>query len=190
MRHRPIENKAMAIVGYARVSSTGQSLEVQLDKLQKCDKVYSEKQSGTSDKRVELQSCLDYIREGDTLVITRLDRMARSVLHLCQIKEVLENKKVSLLVLDQAIDTTTATGRLMFNMLSSIAEFETELRKERQAEGIVKAKEKGVHFGRESALSDEQVSELCTKRDSGILIKVLMKEYSLSKSTIYRYLKE
>jgi DNA invertase Pin-like site-specific DNA recombinase len=179
----------VALIGYARVSSVGQSLDVQLDKLSHCDKVYKEKKSGTTDKRPQLQACLDYVREGDTLVITRLDRLARSVLHLCQLKELLEAKNVHLCVIDQSIDTSTATGKLLFNMLAAIAEFETELRKERQTDGIAKAKENGVHFGRDVALTQEQVLELKAKRESGILIKNLMKEYGLSKATIYRYLK-
>jgi DNA invertase Pin-like site-specific DNA recombinase len=80
----------VALVGYARVSSVGQSLEVQLDKLKSCDKVYREKKSGSSSQRPQLKACLDYVREGDTLVITRLDRLARSTLHLCQIADVLK----------------------------------------------------------------------------------------------------
>jgi DNA invertase Pin-like site-specific DNA recombinase len=179
----------MALVAYARVSSTGQSLEVQLDKLNHCEKIYSEKLSGTTDKRPQLQACLDYVREGDTLVITRLDRLARSTLHLCQIADLLASKKVALVVIDQSIDTSSATGKLMFNMLASIAEFETELRKERQAEGIAKAKADGVQFGKDPKLDSTQITELKAKRASGAKIKDLMTEYKLSKATIYRYLK-
>src|SRR5574340_983841 len=93
----------MALIGYARVSSVGQSLDIQLEKLAHCDKVFQEKKSGTSDKRPRLQECLEYIREGDTLVITRLDRLARSTLHLCQIATELQQKQVNLKVLDQNI---------------------------------------------------------------------------------------
>ena len=100
----------MALVGYARISSVGQSLEVQLDKLKRCDKVYQEKRSGTSQKRPQLLASLEYVREGDTLVVSRLDRLARSTLHLCQIAEELERKQVNLQVLDQNIDTGSATG--------------------------------------------------------------------------------
>ena len=105
----------MAHVGYARVSSVGQSLEIQLDKLKHCDRIYQEKKSGASNQRPQLTACLDYVREGDTLVITRLDRLARSTLHLCQIAETLTHKQVNLHVLDQNIDTEDATGRLLFN---------------------------------------------------------------------------
>src|SRR5881398_579150 len=128
----------IARVGYARVSSVGQSLEVQLDKLKHCDKIYQEKKSGASSKRPRLKACLEYIREGDTLVVTRLDRLARSTLHLCQIAADLERKQVNLQVLDQNIDTHDATGRFLFNMLGAIAQFETEIRAERQMDGIQK----------------------------------------------------
>jgi DNA invertase Pin-like site-specific DNA recombinase len=95
----------MARIGYARVSSVGQSLEVQLDKLKQCDRIYQEKRSGSTGKRPRLEACLEYVREGDTLVVTRLDRLARSTLHLCQIAEELQRKHVHLQVLDQQIDT-------------------------------------------------------------------------------------
>jgi DNA invertase Pin-like site-specific DNA recombinase len=187
MRHK--QNK-MALVGYARVSSVGQSLDVQLDKLKHCDKVFQEKKSGAAGKRPRLQACLEYVREGDTLVVTRLDRLARSTLHLCQIAAQLEQKHVHLRVLDQNIDTSDATGRLLFNMLGAIAQFETELRAERQMDGIQKAKARGVKFGPSPSLSPEQITELQNRRQQGTLIKTLMKEYQISKATVYRYLNQ
>lgn len=180
----------MALVGYARVSSVGQSLDVQLDKLKLCDKIFPEKKSGASSKRLRLQACLEYVREGDTLVVTRLDRLARSTLHLCQIAEQLQRKRVNLKVLDQNINTSDATGRLLFNMLSAIAQFETEIRAERQMDGIIKAKEQGVRFGRKKKLTPRQVAELQDRRKKGAFIKTLMKDYNLSKATVYRYLSE
>ena len=178
----------MARVGYARVSSVGQSLEVQLDKLKHCDKIYQEKKSGASSKRPRLKACLEYIREGDTLVVTRLDRLARSTLYLCQIAADLERKQVNLQVLDQNINTNDATGRLLFNMLGAVAQFETEIRAERQMDGIQKAKERGVHFGRKKRLTVQPIAELRDRGDQGALIKALMKEYGLSKASVYRYL--
>lgn len=180
----------MALVGYARVSSVGQTLVVQLDKLQQCDKIFQEKVSGITDKRPQLQACLEYVRQGDTLIVTKLDRLARSTLHLCQIAEELERKQVALQVLDQNIDTNSATGRLLFNMLGAIAQFETEIRAERQREGIQKARERGVQFGVQKKLSQEQIAELQEKRHQGVLIKTLMQEYGISKTSVYRYLKE
>jgi DNA invertase Pin-like site-specific DNA recombinase len=109
----------MALIGYARVSSIGQSLEVQLEKLKHCDKIYQEQRSAASGKRPRLEACLEYVREGDTLVVTRLDRLARSTLHLCQIAEELRRKKFHLQVLDQQIHTNDATGRLLFHVLGA-----------------------------------------------------------------------
>ncbi len=178
----------MATVGYARVSSVGQSLDVQLDKLKSCDKIFQEKRTGTSDKRPRLKACLEYVREGDTLIVSRLDRLARSTLHLCQLADQLQAKGVSLRVIDQSIDTGDATGRLLFNMLGAIAQFETEIRAERQMDGIRNAKARGVHMGRKKYLADQECAELREKRQQGALIKTLMHEYKLSKASVYRYL--
>ena len=180
----------MAKVGYARVSSVGQSLDVQREKLSECDKLFEEKRSGTTDARPQLKQCLNYVREGDQLIVTRIDRLARSTLHFCQIAETLRDKGVDLVVLDQNIDTSDATGRLLFNMLGAIGQFETEIRAERQMDGIKKAKDRGVQFGKRPALTENQIIELRDKRAGGTLIKDLMEEYSLSKATIYRYLSE
>ena len=180
----------MAKAGYARVSSQGQSLDVQVAKLTEygCNEIFKDKLSGTTADRPSLKECRTYVRRGDSLVITKLDRLARSTFHLTQIAEELKQKGVDLVVLDQNIDTSTPTGKLLFNMLASIAEFETEIRKERQMEGIVKAKEKGVQFGRKAKLTEEQVISLRMEREQGIKISVLMDRYSLSKASIYRLL--
>jgi DNA invertase Pin-like site-specific DNA recombinase len=178
----------MVLIGYARVSSVGQSLEVQLDKLVHCDRIFEEKKSAASGTRPRLETCLEYVREGDTLVVTRLDRLARSTLHLCQIADELERKGVNLQVIDQHIDTSDATGRLLFNMLGAIAQFETELRAERQMDGIHKAKARGVQFGAQQKLTYEQITELRQRRQRGELIRVLMMDYGISKATVYRYL--
>jgi len=111
----------MACIGYARVSSVGQSLEVQLSKLTDCDKMYEQKRSTATGKRPRLEACLEYVRKGDTLVVTRLDRLARSTLHLCQIAEELKRKQVHLQVVDQQIHTNDATGRLLFHMLGLLS---------------------------------------------------------------------
>jgi len=178
----------MALIGYARVSSIGQNLDVQIDKLSHCKKIFQEKKSGLSTKRPRLDACLEYVRAGDVLVISRLDRLARSTLDLCQIAKKLEKKGVDLHVLDQNINTGNATGRLLFNMLGAIGQFETEIRAERQMDGINKAKQRGVAFGRQKKLSENDVQQLKEKRGKGVLIKDLMTEYGLSKASIYRYL--
>ena len=180
----------MALIGYARVSSVGQSLDVQRSKLVGCDKIFEEKKTGTTAARPRLKACLEYVREGDALVVTRLDRLARSTLHLCQIADLLKEKGVDLRVLDQNIDTSDATGRLLFNMLGAIAQFETELRSERQMDGILKAKAPGVQFGQKKKLSDESVQQMQRRRADGVLIKELRRDYKLSKASVYRYLRQ
>ena len=181
-----ISEVLMAVIGYARVSSVGQTLDVQQDKLTHCDKIFQEKVSGVTDKRTQLQACMEYVRQGDTLVVTKLDRLARSTLHLCQIAAELERKQVALQVLDQ--NTNSATGRLLFNMLGAIAQFETEIRAERQREGVQKARERGVQFGKQKTLNREQVAELQERRRQGVFIKTLIQDYGISKTSVYRYL--
>ena len=179
----------MALVGYARVSSIGQRLDVQVAKLQHCDKLFEEHTSGSTATRPHLGACLDYVREGDTLVVTRLDRLARSTWHLCQSAEVLPRKRVHPQVLDPRIATSAATGRLLLPMLGAIAQFETALRAERQREGIQTAQERGVHCGRQKQCSPVQIRERHRRRAQGILIKTLMEDYGLSKVSVYRYLR-
>ena len=182
----------MAVVGYARVSSVGQSLEVQQEKLVSygVNKLFAEKLSGTTAARPELKSCLDYVRAGDVLVITKLDRLARSTLHLHKIVNDLNNRGVGFKVLDQSIDTTTKEGRLLFSILASLAEFETELRAERTNEGRIAAMGRGVKFGAKPKLTEDQIAEMIQKRSQGVLIKDLMTEYKLSKASVYRLMSE
>jgi len=185
----------MAKIGYARVSSTGQSLDVQLSKLNSygCNdldgEIFQEKKSGSkAENRTQLKACLKHLRKGDSLVITKLDRLARSTYDLTQIANDLETRSIDLVVLDQAIDTSTPTGKLLFNMLGSIAEFENAIRKERQTDGIARAKEIGIKFGAKSKLTPEQIEELKQKRSEGVKIKDLMESFGLSKASIYRLL--
>ncbi len=180
------------VVGYARVSSVGQSLDVQLDKLKRvgCTRIYSEKRSGKqADSRPELQACLQFLRDGDTLVISRLDRMARSVLDLAKIAELLNKKGVALRVLDQAIDTKTSEGKLMFSLLGAFAQFENDIRAERQADGIAKAKQKGVSFGRKRALTEEQRQRIKTLREQeSFSVPQIAARFNVGVATVYRAL--
>ncbi len=178
----------MAFIGYARVSSYGQSLQVQQEKLNYCDRIFQEKQSARTDDREQLHLCLDYVRDGDSLVITKLDRLARSTRDLLNIMQRLEDKNVKLVVLDQQIDTSTATGMLLFTMLGAIATFENDLRKDRQLQGIAVAKRNGIKFGRKFSLTKDQVTALREKRSQGIKIVDLMAEFKVSKASVYRNL--
>lgn len=180
-------------VGYARVSTTGQSLEVQLEALKKAgctrDSIYQEKLSGKSaDGRPQLQAALKFIRKGDTLVVTKLDRLARSVYDLHKIAQQLKEKAADLIVLDQAdIDTTTKYGKLIFTILGAVAELERDLILERTAEGRVKAKAAGVHMGRRSKLTADEVVELkkVAKKWKGTKAE-LGEKYGLSRASVYR----
>ena len=180
------------VVGYARVSSAGQSLDVQLEKLSAagCTRTFKEKRSGRqADNRHELQACLAYVREGDTLVVSRLDRVARSVLDLAKIADLLHRKGVALRVLDQGLDTSTAEGKLMFNLLGAFAEFEAEIRKERAADGVALALQKGVRFGRRKALNDEQARHLRRLHtEEGFSVAQLQDRFQVGRSTVYRAL--
>ncbi|WP_256896938.1 recombinase family protein [Vibrio parahaemolyticus] len=119
------------------------------------------------------------------MVITRLDRLARSVVHLAQLAKRFEKEKINLIVIDQNSDTNTSTGRLMFNMLASIAEFENDLRTERQAEGIAKAKENGVKFGRPEKLDAQICDAICSRRTKGTAN--LLKNLSLERQRSFVY---
>ena len=175
-------------IGYARVSSFGQSLEVQLEKLKDCDKIFQEKQSARTDDRKELQNCLEFVRDGDTLFISRLDRLARNTRNLLNIMDSLDKKNVKLNVIDQNIDTNTSSGKLLFTMLGAIAEFENDLRASRIKDGIEAAKERNVKFGRAKSLNDKEVIELNEMRKSGISINNISSHFTISRASVYRYL--
>ena len=153
----------MAIYGYARVSTTDQDLSIQREALERagCTIIRAEKISGTKlAGRDELRTILDFIRAGDTLVVTRLDRLARSVVDLANIVKELEAKGAALKATEQPIDTGSAAGRAFLQMLGVFAEFETAIRKGRQLEGIAKAKAEGVYKGRKPSINAPEVRRL------------------------------
>ena len=177
------------LIGYARVSSQGQNLDNQLERLNQfnCSKIFSEKYSGIKSDWEQLQLALDYVREGDSLVVTKLDRLARSSVHLGRIAETLQNKNVDLVVMDQQIDTSTPTGKLMFNMIGAFAEFERDLISERCREGIARAKKRGVYIGRKPKLTKKQLNELKADFGEGLLSRQqLAEKYGLSRASVYR----
>lgn len=179
----------MAIIGYARVSTTGQSLEQQLIALAECEKVFHEQVSGSKTDRPQLQAMLEFARSGDVLKVTKLDRLARNTRHLLEITDQLHAKGVTLQIQNLGIDTATPTGKLMLTMIGAIATFEREIMLERQAEGIALAKTKGVYKGRKPISQNikEEVWLLCnqnlSKRD-------VARRVGVSEASIYRILKE
>ena len=177
------------LVGYARVSSVGQSLDVQREQLKAagCEKLFEEKRSGrTAADRAELQAALEFVREGDTLVVTRLDRLARSITDLRQMVDGLAAKGVGFRCLQQgALDTTRSDGKLLLNILGSFAEFEADIRRERQMEGIAKAKAAGVYKGRPASIDMAQVRDL---KDQGFGPSQIARKLSISRASVYRAL--
>ncbi|QMS74940.1 recombinase family protein [Aeromonas veronii] len=178
----------MALVGYARVSTGGQSLEVQLRALAECNKVFQEKVSGASDDRPQLTLLLDYVKEGDVMMVTKLDRLARNTRHLLEISEFLQHKQVALRILNLVIDTSTPTGKLMLTMIGAIATFERELMLERQAEGIELAKRRGVYKGRKptAMAKGNEVLALVAK---GLPRTEIAKRTGISISSVQRILR-
>lgn len=179
-------------IGYARVSTYGQSLELQLQQLKAagCEKIYKEKVSGAKDKRKEFQSMMEFVREGDQVVVTRLDRLSRSSHELQNTAKKLEIKDVDLVVLEQSIDTSTPSGRLLFNIIGVVAEFEREMINERAAEGRKAAKDRGVKFGAKRKLSDRDIESIANLIKMGESKTELAERYGIGRSTLYRVLKE
>ena len=182
-----------AIVGYARTSTTDQTagLEAQLRDLEAagCHRIFREQISSVDTKRPELERALDYVREGDTLVVTKLDRLARSMSHLVEITGKLKAKEVGLKVLALNLDTSTPTGKLMLNLLGSIAEFERELMLERQREGIAKAKAEGKYKGR-APTARRKAADVRRLRAEGKTVEAIVKELGVSRSSVFRALRK
>ena len=174
--------------GYARVSTTDQDLTIQIDALNAagCENIRQEKVSGTSIQgRDELNTLLEFLREGDELVVTRVDRLARSIRDLQNIVYDLNKKGITISATEQPIDTKTSAGKCFLDMLGVFGEFETNLRKERQMEGIAKAKEKGVYKGRKPSVDVQKVREM---RDSGMGASAIAKELGIGRASVYRAL--
>ena len=178
----------MAIYGYARVSSSSQSLAIQQEALETsgCDVIRSEKATGTKlEGRTELETLIQFARPGDSITVTRIDRLARSVGDLAGIVQRLEAKGVSLRVLEQPVDTSTAAGRCFLQMLGVFAEFETAIRRERQLEGVAKAKAEGIYKGRKPTIDAERIRALA---EQGMGATAIARELNVARASVYRLL--
>jgi DNA invertase Pin-like site-specific DNA recombinase len=178
----------LTIIGYARVSTTDQNLEIQIAALKAagCDVIRSEKRSGSSTKgRTELEIVLDFLRKGDVLMVTRIDRLARSIGDLQDIVRAAKAKGASLKATEQPIDTTSAAGKAFLDMLGVFAEFETNLRRERQAEGIAKAKAAGVYKGRPPSIEPDKIREM---KQRGLGASEIAKVLKIGRASVYRAL--
>lgn len=177
----------MTDVGYARVSSIGQSLEVQEAALREagCTTIFAEKKSGrNASDREQLTRALEFIRDGDTLVVTRLDRLARSVIDLHQIIAKVTAKGAAFRVLQQSgIDTSTSTGKLTLAVLAAVAEFETDIRAERQRDGIAAAKAKGIYKGRPAKIDPAAIQAALSAGEAPASVA---KRLGIARSTVYR----
>jgi DNA invertase Pin-like site-specific DNA recombinase len=178
------------LIGYARTSTLDQmaGLEAQLAELETvgCERLYHEQTSSVG-SRPELEAALDYVREGDALVVTKLDRLARSTAHLLQVTETIQGKGGALRVLNINLDTSTATGRMMLTMLGAIAQFEREMMLERQREGIAKAKAEGKYKGRKPT-AKAQADEVKALREQGLGASAIAKRLGIGRASVYRCL--
>ncbi len=179
----------MATYGYARVSTDGQSLAAQIAQLQatKCVKIFREKISGARSDRKQLAALMKALTKGDILVVTRLDRLARSTRDLLNLLAAIAEKGAGFKSLgDSWADTTTAHGRLMLTVLGGLAEFERELIRTRTGEGRERAKARGVRLGRKPKLTIHQRREALARRESGEVLSDIARSYAVSHSTISR----
>jgi len=179
-------NTYQAKIGYARTSTVEQNLDAQIAALKAagCGMVRTEQKSGASlDGRPELKTILDFIHPGETLVVTRIDRLARSLSDLRTIVTHLKSKGAHLAATEQPVDTSTATGKAFFDMLGVFAEFETNLRRERQAEGIASAKQRGAYRGRKPKINLEAIQ---AKLIEGCSPTEIAREMGISRGTVYK----
>jgi DNA invertase Pin-like site-specific DNA recombinase len=182
----------IVVVGYARTSTLDQTagLEAQQRELTEagCEKLFVEQVSSVDVKaREKLAEALEFIREGDTIVVTKLDRIARSVAHLLEILEAIEAKGASLRILAMGIDTGTARGKLILTLLGGVAEFERSIMLERQREGIAKAKAEGKYKGR-SPTAKAKAKEVLAMRADGVGATAIAKQLNIGRASVYRIL--
>jgi DNA invertase Pin-like site-specific DNA recombinase len=175
------------LIGYARVSAADQNPQLQLDALEAagCDKVFVEKASGALRERPELAKALEYIRPGDVLVVWKLDRLGRSMMHLVETVVGLRDREVDFRSLKENIDTTTATGRLIFHLLAALAEFERDMTKERAAAGRAAARDRGATGGRPALMTEYKLAAAELLMAGGASLRQAAKAIGVGKSTLH-----
>ena len=179
-------------MGYARVSTNDQDTQLQIDALtvSGCERIYQEKQSGAKQDRPELQQCLKSLRAEDILIVWKLDRLGRSLHHLIEVIKDLENRQIDFQSLTENIDTTNPTGKLIFHIFGSLAEFERGLIRERVKAGLAVAKNKGTKFGRPEALNDKDKDMALAMFNGGATKIAIARHFKVTRQTIYTLLKE
>src|SRR3989454_5454531 len=191
----PFETIRAMNIGYARVSTQEQTLHLQKDALEKigCTKIFTDTASGATTERKGLEEALEYVREGDTLVVWRLDRLGRSLKHLIETITKLNNRKIGFKSIQENIDTTTSGGKLIFHIFGALAEFERDIIKERTKAGLQAARTRGRLGGRPKAKTLDTpkkvalAQSLYDNRDN--TIEEICKTLNVSRATLYRYLK-
>lgn len=182
----------MAKVGYARVSTRDQSLDSQMDALESfgCERIFSEKASGRKTRRTELDKCLDYLREGDTLVIYKLDRLGRTTKQLIELAQWLENNNIELQIIDMNINTKDAMGKMFFTMMSAFAELEANLLSERTKKGLASARSRGRKGGRPSLPEHKRREVKFLYNEQKLTGEEIAEKTGVSRTTVYRIVKE
>lgn len=180
------------IYGYARVSSKDQNLATQLQALKKfgIDRIFQEKVSGVAKERKELENLMNVLEEGDTIVVARMDRLARSLRHLMQIVEDLQERNVELVTLDYNFDTRTPTGVMLFQIIGAVVEWERSMLKEKQRAGIEQAKREGKKLGREKKWEKKNFERAVKDYLAGDTVGQICDTYNLPRSTFYKFLKD
>ena len=182
-------------IGYARVSTKEQNLDMQVIALEEigCDRIHEEVTSGAKAERPILNNILNQLREGDVLVVWKLDRLGRSLKHLVELIHTFMQKNIGLRSLNDPIDTTTAQGRLIFNIFASLAEFERDLIRERTQAGLYAARARGRLGGRPKGLSKKSEMTACAAetlyREGKLPVNQIAKKLNISKNTLYNYLR-
>ncbi|SUO90266.1 recombinase family protein [Suttonella indologenes] len=179
------------LIGYARVSTNEQNLHLQIDALEHagCSKIFTDTLSGANFSRDGLEQALDYAREGDTLIIWRLDRLGRSLKDLIELVQSIEARGIALRSLHEQLDTSSATGKLIYHVFGALAEFERNLISERTLAGLRAARARGRQGGRPTKLNIQQIREIrILHKDPEISVNTLAKRYGVSRGTIYRVL--
>ncbi len=181
------------LIGYARVSTSDQNLDSQIDELKKAgvEEIFSDIASGAKSQRPELEKCFDILKKGDTLLVWRLDRLGRSLPHLVSLVSELKNKGIGFKsICDGAIDTTTASGELIFNIFASLAQFERNLIIERTKAGLSSARSRGKVGGRKPIIAEDPKVRMAKKlhADKSMKISDICENLKISKATLYRYI--
>ncbi len=188
-----MENIKPFKIGYARVSTYDQNLDLQMDALKKagCDKIFKDKTSGAKTERIGLNNALEHLRQGDVLVVWKLDRLGRSLKHLLEIINSLHDKGIGFLSLNENIDTTSSTGKLIFHIFASLSEFERDIIRERTKAGLKSARARGRLGGRPKKMDKEKmIIAKALMKDNTIPVKEICKKLGIGKTTLYKYLKK